>query len=112
MGTEDSPSTAPMKPQETVIFLLGELKGSVTALQTSVDNSAQAQAQINKQNEADHDKFRTDIAGLNTSVAVLNDNRTSQRYSMSERTQKWMVYAGIPSVGVSVVTLFFMFYNK
>lgn len=107
-----SDASGPMKPQETVIFLLGELKGSVTALQTSVDNNNQAQAAINQQNEADHEKFRTDIGVLTTDVAVLKDNRSTQRYSLSERTQKWMVYAGLPGVAVSVATLFVMFYNK
>jgi len=107
----DEPSP-PMKPQETIIFMLGELKGSVSSLQTSVENSNQAQAVINQQNEADHEKFRTDIGQLNTDVAVLKDNRSSQRFTVSERTQRWMVWLGVPAAVVSTIALFIMIYNN
>lgn len=104
--TDESPS-APMKPQETVIYLLGELKGSVQSLQQSVDATARAQADINKANEEEHAKFRTDIAALATSVAVLNDNRTSQRFSAAERTQRWMTWLGVPGALAASIALFF-----
>lgn len=106
---DQSPS---LRPQDTIILLLGELKGSVSSLQASVESNNRAQAAINQQNESDHEKFRTDIGALNTDVAVLKDNRASQRYSLSERTQKWMVLCGIPGTAVAVVSLFFMFYNN
>jgi hypothetical protein len=104
--------TPPMKPQDTVIFLLGELKGSMTALQTSVETRDQTQADINKANEADHEKFRTDISAVVTDVAVLKDNRVSQRYTKSELTQKWMVWAGIPATVLGLITLGTMILNK
>jgi hypothetical protein len=107
----DEPSP-PMKPQDTVIFLLGELKGSVASLQTSVDNNNLAQAAVNQQNEADHAKFREDIGGLTTDVAVLKDSRVSQRYTKSELTQKWMVWAGIPATVLGLITLGTMILNK
>jgi hypothetical protein len=107
----DEPSP-PMKPQETIIFMLGELKGSFSSLQTSVDNSNKTQAAINQQNDADHDKFRGDIGGLSTRVAVLEDNRVSQRYTKSELTQKWMVWAGIPATVLGLITLGTMILNK
>lgn len=109
MTDDQSP---PMKPQETIIFMLGELKGSMTALQTSVETSNKAQGDINKANEADHEKFRGDIGGLSTRVAVLEDNRVSQRYTKSELTQKWMVWAGIPATVLGLITLGTMILNK
>jgi hypothetical protein len=101
-----------MKPQDTVIFLLGELKGSVSALQTSVENNNLAQAAINQQNEKDHEKFREDISAVVTDVAVLKDSRVSQRYTKSELTQKWMVWAGIPATVLGLITLGTMILNK
>jgi hypothetical protein len=112
MADDEQTPSPPMKPQDTVIYLLGEIKGKVGSLQASVDSNSRAQADVNKANEEEHTKFRDAIATLSTAVAVLNDSRTSQRYSMSERTQRWMVWAGVPGMGLAVVTLFFMFYNK
>jgi uncharacterized protein YdbL (DUF1318 family) len=101
-----------MKPQETIIFMLGELKGQMSSLQTSVENRDQAQADINKANEADHAEFRRDISAVVTDVAVLKDNRLSQRYTKSELTQKWMVWAGIPATLLGLITLATMIINK
>lgn len=109
--TEEQPS-APMKPQDTVIFLLGELKGGVSSLKESVDSSAASQAQVNLANEQEHAKFRTEISSLNSDMAVLKDSRTSQRYTKSELTQRWMVYAGLPATLLACVSLFLMIYNK
>ena len=102
----------PMKPQDTIILLLGELKGQMSSLQTSVENRDRAQADINKANEQEHAKFRDDISALSTAVAVLNDNRATQRYTLSERTQRLMTWIGIPAALVSVITLFIMVYNN
>lgn len=96
-----------MKPQETIILLLGELKGQMSSLQTSVDNSNKAQGDINKANEAEHAKFRDDISALSTAVAVLNDNRSSQRFSTAERTQRWMTWLGVPGALATSIALFF-----
>jgi hypothetical protein len=107
----DEPST-PMKPQDTIILLLGELKGQMSSLQTSVENRDRAQADINKANEQEHAKFRDDISALSTAVAVLNDNRASQRYTLSERTQKWMTWIAAPSAVAALIGLLFQTINK
>lgn len=101
-----------MKPQDTVLYVLGQIQGAVSSLQTSVENSNQAQAAVNQQNEADHEKFRTKDADLDKRVAVLEDNRSTQRYTLSERTQRLMTWIGIPAALVSVITLFIMVYNN
>jgi hypothetical protein len=107
----DEPSP-PMKPQETVIYILGQLQGSMIALQTSVDNNNQAQAAINQKNESDHEKFQTTDADLDKRVAVLEDNRLSQRYTKSELTQKYMTWIGVPAAIASVIALGTMILNK
>lgn len=108
----DDGSTAPLKPADTTIFLLGRIEGTLTSLQSSVDNNVQAQQAVNRTNEADHAEFRRDILNLTSDVAVLKDSRMSQRYTRSELTQRWMVYAGIPATLLASITLFFMIYNK
>lgn len=68
-----------MKPQDTVIYLLGELKGQVTGLQGSVDKSSTAQATINADNETEHAKFRTSIASHDTAIAGFTQDRLEAR---------------------------------
>lgn len=93
MTADDS---QPMKPQETVIYLLGELKGQLGALGTSVDSHASAQALINARHEAEHSEFRTDISEQGSAIAVL-------REQMPKRTPWWSVAAGIGSL-VAIAT--------
>lgn len=103
----DEPPAVPLKPQDTIILLLGELKGQMSALQAAVENRDRMQADINKANEAEHSKFRDDISALTTAVAVLNDNRASQRFSTAERTQRWMTWLGVPGALATSLALFF-----
>jgi hypothetical protein len=89
----------PMKPQDTVIFLLGELKGQLGAVATSVDAHASAQALINARHETEHTEFREGISGHDSAIAVLKEQ-------MPKRTPWWSVAAGVGSlVAIAVVAV-------
>lgn len=54
------PPDSPLKPQDAVMYALGELKGQMGA----VLSSQQAQAEVNAENRREHDEFRSAIAAL------------------------------------------------
>jgi hypothetical protein len=74
----------PVGPQDTVIFLLGELKGHVDSLNRSVTTSVQSQSEVNAANEAEHATFRREIAKHETALAIL-DNAKQQYQEASLR---------------------------
>jgi hypothetical protein len=92
-----------MKPQDTVIFLLGELKGGVTALKESVDSSAAQQAVINAANESDHVKFREKLEAHSTALAVLDDGKKTQRENTLTHMQRLGLWIAVPSGVASAV---------
>lgn len=94
--TEESTS-APMKPQDTVIFLLGELKGGVSSLKESVDSSAASQAQINLTNEQEHAKFRETLGAHDTAIAVLTDGKKTQQENTLTNLQRIGLWISVPS---------------
>lgn len=73
---DDTPT--PLKPQDTVIYLLGELKGQVGGLKDSVDTSNLSQATINAANETEHAKFRSEIANHDTLIAGFTQDRADR----------------------------------
>lgn len=74
----------PVGPQDTVIFLLGELKGHVDSLNRSVVASVQSQSEVNAANEAEHAAFRREIAKHETALAIL-DSAKQQYHEASLR---------------------------
>lgn len=59
-----------MKPQDTVIFLLGQLDGKMGAVQASIAVVAQSQAEQATENHREHDEFRSDIASIKAAQPV------------------------------------------
>lgn len=59
-----------MKPQETVIYLLGQLDGKMGSVQASIAASAQSQADAAAENRREHDEFRSDIATIKAAQPV------------------------------------------
>ncbi len=99
-----------MKPQDTVIYLLGELKGEVGSLKQSVDSSATSQGTFNAsmQTEINHLKTalsdeaaarQTADADLESSVAVLQALRP-----MKHGWPNWL-----SAVAVAISTLFVIY---
>lgn len=62
--TDETPQG--LKPQDTIILLLGELRGQMTA----VVASSQAQSEINAENRREHEEFRTSITELKAAQPV------------------------------------------
>lgn len=85
-----------LKPQDQIILLLGQLQGQMTSMQQSVETSAASQASTNAANEAEHAEFRREIAGLSSSVAVLQSNT-------SPRASWWNVASGFAAVGAVIL---------
>lgn len=102
-----------MKPQDTVIFLLGELKGGVSSLKASVDSTAASQAAINAANEAEHAKFRETLGVHATAIAVLNDGKKTERENKLTRWQLIGIWLGAPAGLLSLIAVVtYAFNNK
>lgn len=61
----------PMKPQETVIYLLGELKGEVRSTATAVTAASTAQAAVNAEHAKEHEAFRKSIEANTLDLAAI-----------------------------------------
>jgi hypothetical protein len=83
-------SGQPMKPQDQIIYLLGELTGKVTALQSSVDTSQSSQAATNA-------AMAASIASLRSDVDVL-------KAKMPTRTPWFSIVGGISGIGAIVLS--------
>lgn len=109
----DEQTSSPMKPQDTVIFLLGEIKGKVSSLKESVDSSAAAQALVNQANENEHAEFRRAIGDHSTQLAVLNDGKRTQQDNKLTRIQLVSLWIGAPSgVAALIGVLAYMNFNR
>jgi hypothetical protein len=98
-------STAPLKPQETTNFLLGQISGQVHALQNSVETAASSQASINAANETEHQKFRDTLALHATAIAVINDGKKTRQEGKITRLQQWSLWLGVPAATATIVGL-------
>lgn len=87
-----------MKPQDTMIYLLGELKGSVSALQSSVSQASTAQAAINAENKREHEEFRKTLEHNTLDIAEV---KATQPLKISP----WSKAAVIVAVPASIVAL-------
>lgn len=91
-----------MKPQDTVIFLLGEVKGEVSGLRSSVDASTSAQAAVNQANEKEHAEFRQALNDHNLAIAVLQERSP-------QKSPWWAIVGGLSGVLAIVFTAFSLF---
>lgn len=88
-----------MKPQDTVIYLLGELKGQMGAVQASVAASAQSQALVNAENITEHAAFRKTLASHADDITAI---KTAQPMKVSPWSKAGVVIA-IPSSLIALV---------
>lgn len=108
---EQTPAPA-MKPQDTVIYLLGEIKGKVGSLKESVDSSSAAQALVNQANDVEHAEFRRTIGDHSTKLAVLEDGKKASQENKLTRIQLVSLWIGAPSgLGALVALLAYINFN-
>lgn len=89
----------PMKPQETVIYLLGELKGQMASVQSSVAASTVAQAAINNENKREHEQFRK---AIEENTLGLSELRATQPIKVSVWSKAGVIIA-LPASVVALV---------
>jgi hypothetical protein len=97
--------TTQMKPQDTVIYLLGQLQGGVDSLHASVNASNVSQAAVNKANEEEHAKFRETLGAHATELAIIRDQGQTKTASRMTRVQHWTLLLGIPGGVATVIGL-------
>jgi len=90
-----------MKPQDTVIYLLGELKGETQAMRGQLSASSQAQALVNAENKAEHEEFRKTLEIHASDITTM---KATQPVKVSP-WQKAAVIIAMPA-GVTALILF------
>jgi hypothetical protein len=88
----------PMKPQDQIIYMLGELRGQVGALQGTLEANASSQAVVNASHAAEHLVFRQEIAQLQSQMAVIDAQKKPP-------SQWWSIAAGVSALVAVIITL-------
>jgi len=94
--------TATMKPQDQIIYLLGQIQGEVKSLHASVEAGNSRQASINASTSADIAALRTRIEEHGELLAVL------KAHAVPRMTWPQLVtgFAAIGALILSIRTLF------
>jgi hypothetical protein len=91
----------PMRPQDQTNFLLGQLTGQVSSLQSSVDSNAASQSEINA-------TFRGDIARAQSTADTARSENAILAQRIPTKTAWYQIVgglAGITGLILSVVAL-------
>jgi hypothetical protein len=91
-------SDIPLKPQEQIIFILGELRGQVGALQSGIESNIASQSKLNASHESEHATFRHDISALQSQMAVIDAQKKPP-------SQWWSLAAGVSALVAVLITL-------
>lgn len=59
-----------LKPQDTIILILGELRGQMGSVIAGQSAAQATQAAVNAENKREHEEFRTSIAELKATQPV------------------------------------------
>jgi capsular polysaccharide biosynthesis protein len=95
MSMDNSPQ---MKPQDTTIFLLGELRGLMTGLQTTVASAAKSQADAVTENRREHEEFRK-------TLETHADEITAIKSAQPVRVSPWAKAGVIIAIPSSLIAL-------
>lgn len=97
----------PMKPQEQIIYLLGELTGKMTALQASVDTAQTSQAATNSAHASQLASLRSDVDVIQAVMPNVATRAEVQavRQSIPTRTPWFSIVGGVAGVGAIVLSL-------
>lgn len=78
------PTSPPLKPQDTLILLLGELKGETRAIREGQAASQTQQAERDAENKREHEEFRKQLGDHQEALAVLKDNKQTASTGRAE----------------------------
>jgi capsular polysaccharide biosynthesis protein len=95
MSMDNSPQ---MKPQDTVIYLLGELKGETQAMRGQLSASSQAQALVNAENKAEHEEFRKTLEVHGSAITTIQATQPL-------RVSPWQKAGIVVAIPASLVAL-------
>lgn len=87
--TEDAP---PMRPQDQTNFLLGQLDGKMTSMQSSLDASTASQSEINA-------TFRADIARAQSTADTARSENAVLAQRIPSKTPWTQVASGWAAIG-------------
>jgi len=91
-----------MKPQDVVIYKLGELGGQMTAVQASVTQSATIQAAESAENKKEHAEFWKTLEVHAGKLATIEATKPA-RVVPASPWQKAAVIASIPATLLAVI---------
>lgn len=97
-----------MKPQDTVIYLLGELKGQMGSVQATVAASTTAQSAVNAENKKEHEEFRHTLEAHGNELTAI-------RTASPARVSGWSkagVLVAIPASAIALVGFIALYLAK
>ena len=97
-----------MKPQDVVIYKLGELGGQMTSVQASVTQAASLQAADSAENKREHAEFRKTLGEHATSISALQG---AQPVKVSGWSKAGVIVA-IPASAVALVGFIILYLSK
>lgn len=97
-----------MKPQDTVIYLLGELKGEVRSTANAVTAASAAQATVNSEHAKEHDSFRKAIEQNTLDLAAV---KAAQPMKVSGWSKAGVLIA-LPASAVALVGFIALYLAK
>lgn len=97
--TDDAP---PMRPQDQTNFLLGQLTGQVSSLQSSVDSNTSSQAEINAAFRADIAKAQSTADAARSENAVLAQ-RIPTKTPWTQFASGWAAIGAIVLAGIALL---------
>lgn len=98
----------PLKPQETVIYLLGTLTGKVDALQGGMNATEKAQNAVNEENKREHAHFRIT---LESHALDINSIKAAQPLKVSPWAKAAVIIA-VPASLVALVGFLFAYFSQ
>lgn len=97
-----------MKPQDVIVYKLGELGGQMTAVQSAVQQSATIQAADSAENKREHAEFRKTLGEHSNHISAL---QTAQPVKVSGWARAGVIIA-IPSSAVALVGFIVLYLSK
>ena len=115
--TDEQVPDPPMKPQDTLIWMLGGMSADLKSIKDGQAAAAVSHASAEAANTKEHEEFRRVLSQHGTDIAVLKSGRVDDHEEAVEasslndklRTRRitfWGVVASIPLTIIGIVSFF------